>query len=333
MPENMNDNLENVLVTAVVTTYNRFQMAQCAIRSVLVQTYKPLEIIVVEDGSDSGIKAWLKKKELNNVHYIRHEENKGLAVARNTGLMLAKGEYIAYLDDDDEWKPECIEKRIGILKSLSPNYRKHLGVVYCGCEIHIIHERRITYNMPKIQGNIMECIRNQGLSTIPSACLFPRKILQEICGFDENLCSSVDHDIWMKLAVEGCYALVVNEALVITFHTKRKKSMTADTDLRICGVEQYLEKWKSIYKEWYGLDGERRFMRRYRTKVLGRLAGQKLIEGAIGEVWHLVRHVIKQNAYSLFDYALFVALIAFPLIRWIIPDKIVSMMKKSKILK
>ncbi len=93
------------LVTAVVTTYNRPQLVQRAIKSVLSQTYEPLEIILVEDGSDSGVGAWLQEERLEHIHYICHEENRGLAAARNTGLKLSHGTYIAYLDDDDEEPP------------------------------------------------------------------------------------------------------------------------------------------------------------------------------------------------------------------------------------
>ena len=205
MPEKMNDSRGKPLVTAVVTTYNRPQMVQRAIQSILAQTYEPLEIIVVEDGIDSGIKAWLKQKSLNHVRYYRHETNKGLSAARNTGISKSRGEYIAFLDDDDEWKPDALEKRI----AFSEKKQEELGVVYCGCEIHIPHENRITYNMPKIEGNIKKYIINHDLSTIPSSCLFPGKVLQVIGGFDESLGSSIDHDIWMNLAVHGYHAFAV----------------------------------------------------------------------------------------------------------------------------
>lgn len=74
--------------------------------------------------------------------------------ARNTGIAKSKGEFIAFLDDDDEWKPDSLEKRIALLEKLSEKEQEELGVVYCGCETHILHENRDTYNMPKIEGNI-----------------------------------------------------------------------------------------------------------------------------------------------------------------------------------
>ena len=99
------------LVTVVVTTYDRPTLVKRALQSVFAQTYSSLEIIVVEDGSSTDTESWLRAQD-STVKYICHQMNKGLAAARNTGLKHASGEYIAYLDDDDEWKPNRIEKQI-----------------------------------------------------------------------------------------------------------------------------------------------------------------------------------------------------------------------------
>ena len=115
----MSINKSYPLVTACITTYNRPQLVQRAIQSVLYQNYRAVEIIVVEDGSDSGVADWIQEKGLTQIKYIRHDYNCGLAAARNTGIENANGDYIAFLDDDDEWKPGCVEKRIDILSNLS----------------------------------------------------------------------------------------------------------------------------------------------------------------------------------------------------------------------
>ncbi|GAJ16728.1 unnamed protein product, partial [marine sediment metagenome] len=108
-------NYNDIKVSVIITTYNRFNLAKRAINSVLLQTYKPLEIIVVEDGSNSGIDKWLENKD---VKYVRRFKNKGTSAARNTGIKLAAGNFIAFLDDDDVWKPERLEKQVKLLNSL-----------------------------------------------------------------------------------------------------------------------------------------------------------------------------------------------------------------------
>lgn len=330
MPVRLSIFTKPVLVTAVITTCDRPHLVRRAIQSVLAQTYQPLEVIVVEDGSNSGIKEWLEKKNLRQFRYVRHEKNEGLAKVRNIGLKLANGDYIAFLDDDDEWKPDCIEKRIVALQKLSPKERESLGVVYCGCEIHIPHENRITHNMPKIEGNIKKYIINNDLSTIPSSCLFPKKVLQAIGGFDESLSSSIDHDIWMKLAVHEYHAFAVKEPLVITYHTRERKSMVSETTSRIRGVEEYLEKWAQTYQEWYGQEGGKRYIRYYRAKVLGGLAGKKLAEGKFQEASRLICFVTSRNRWSISSSAFLTWLIGRSVVRMFVPGKLIGLFKKRK---
>src|SRR5699024_6125508 len=98
------------------------------------QSYKNIEIIVVDDnqGNDvfrSEVKLQISRNFGNEaLTYIEHSTNKGLPAARNTGIREATGEFIAFLDDDDEWLPEKVEKQMKLFKSLPENY----GVVSCG---------------------------------------------------------------------------------------------------------------------------------------------------------------------------------------------------------
>ena len=109
-----------------------------------------------------------------------------------------------------------------------------IGVVYCGCEIHIVHEGRIINNLPKIDGNIQQVVIDHDLSTIPSSCMFTRDALESINGFDENLCSSIDHDIWMSLAINGYHARSLMESLVITYYDKNKTTMVSSIKVTAC---------------------------------------------------------------------------------------------------
>ena len=284
-------------VSVVITTRNRSSMLKRAVDSVLKQTYKNYDLHIVDDASDDDThKVAERFVDCNNhAFYWRQKGRKGLPAARNLGIRKSGGEYIAFLDDDDEWKPDSLEKRIALLEKFSEKEQEKLGVVYCGCEIHIPQENRITYNIPKIEGNIKEYIINHDLSTIPSSCLFPKKALQAIGGFDESLTSSIDHDVWMNLAVHWYHAFAVKEPLVITYNNRKHKSMVTDTTPRIQGVEDFLKKWGPVYQEWYGREGGKRYVRAYRTRVLGNLAGKKLCEGNFRESGHLIKHLFKLN--------------------------------------
>jgi len=274
----MNDSKGKPLVTAVVTTYNRPQMVQRAIQSILAQTYEPLEIIVVEDGSDSGLEDWLHIQGLSQVCYFRLEENQGLPTARNTGLNKSKGEYIAYLDDDDEWKPEKIQKQIELAERLNSDY----AIIYCGFEVKDKADRVVVLNMPRLKGTIRDEIVKKGLNTIPSSFLFRKDTLLRIGGFDTDLYTGIDHDMWMKLSKYGYKTDCVNEPLVV--HTQHNElQMTSNVTRRISGIEQYLNKWRPDILSWFGPRAGKKYCSDYYVRVIGRLGLSLVINGNVRE--------------------------------------------------
>src|ERR1700674_2946625 len=95
------------LVSVVIPTYNYRQFVVEAVESVLAQTYRPIELIVVDDGSTDGTRAELERFE-GQIRYM-FQENRGLPAARNRGIRAAAGEYVAFLDADDVWAPTKIE--------------------------------------------------------------------------------------------------------------------------------------------------------------------------------------------------------------------------------
>ena len=120
--------MENTpIISVIIPTYNRENMIGYAIKSVLNQTFKNLEIIVVDDGSTDNTEEIIRDFKDKRVKYIKkYKKNRGISVARNIGIKVARGKYIAPLDSDDEWLPEKLDKQIKILQDGPPE----LGVVY-----------------------------------------------------------------------------------------------------------------------------------------------------------------------------------------------------------
>ena len=102
-------------VSVIITTKNRKDLLKRAIESVKKQTYKNIELIVINDGSTDGTNEMLEKMKVKTI-YIEPNKSKGGNYARNLGVINTDGEYIAFLDDDDEWMPTKIEKQVDILK-------------------------------------------------------------------------------------------------------------------------------------------------------------------------------------------------------------------------
>lgn len=280
------------LVTAAITTYNRSQEVKRAVKSVLHQTYEPIDLVVVEDGSDNGISTWLDSEGID-AQYVRHETNRGLAAARNTATKVSRADYIAFLDDDDEWKPRRIERTVDRLRSLAEPQLETFGVVYCGTERRS-NGQVLSIGHPKNEGKLKEAIMSVGVSTLPSSCLFSRAALVDVGGYDESLTSSVDHDIWMALAVGGYEAYTVDEPLVVT-HNPFEASMVTDTDTRIRGVRRFVEKWTPTFEEWWGGREGRAFARKYFIRVISRLAAVKLVTGQFDEAKSSINAMLEES--------------------------------------
>ena len=140
-----------MLVSVVITTFNRFDSVKSAVESVLAQTYKPLELIVVEDGSNTDVSKWINQSGIDNIKYIKHDSNLGLASSRNTGLHNATGKLISFMDDDDSWESQKLEKQVALLNvSNTQNL-----VVYCGCRIEDRGGNIISINIILMSNNFI----------------------------------------------------------------------------------------------------------------------------------------------------------------------------------
>jgi len=266
------------LVTVVIPTYQRPDLVKHAIQSVLNQTYGRIELVVVEDGSDSGIERWISENHPEDVQYYRHADNRGLAAARNTGWQKGSGEFVAFLDDDDRWKETKIEKQIDLVISLSSEELQQTGVVYCGLEDWYPEEESRVAKSPVNCGDLRASILSDGIAPLASTYLLPRHALERIDGFDESLESSIDADLWMKLADERFEVRCIDEPLVENLQFTHVEQMTSRTNQRISGTREFVEKWSPTVKEWIGDEAGAKFANRYFARVIANLAANKLDE-------------------------------------------------------
>jgi glycosyltransferase involved in cell wall biosynthesis len=114
------------LVSVILPTYNREKLLRRAIQSVLDQTYRNIELIVVDDGSTDGTGAVVTALNDPRIRYIRLEKNSGANVARNNGIRAARGDFIGFQDSDDEWFPNKLERQMQVFAGAPPE----VGVVY-----------------------------------------------------------------------------------------------------------------------------------------------------------------------------------------------------------
>lgn len=193
---NQSTNEESDFVTAIITTHNRYELLLKAIDSVLAQTYKKLELIVVDDASDENKEEAIRKLYQNRVNFIRIEkkDSKGGNHARNVGIQHAKGNYIAFLDDDDMWLPQKIEMQVAYLKR-----HTDCGMVYCNMiRFNEGGESKGNPN-PKNQGDCSKICLYDILCTT-SSIMCTKEILENVGEFDENLRFWQETDLVIRVA-------------------------------------------------------------------------------------------------------------------------------------
>ncbi|HEY9809676.1 MAG TPA: glycosyltransferase [Halomicronema sp.] len=188
------------LVSVIIPTYNASQYIVQAVESVLHQTYKNYEIIVVDDGStdDTGERL---KPYLNRICYI-YQFNQGVAVARNRGLELSKGELVAFLDADDYFLPHKLAAQVELFSS-----QFSLGIVHSGWRRVDRHGHPLMDVTPweKVpQLNLESWLRWKPV--LPSAMMFKREWLIKVGGFDKRFPPAEDTDLVLRLALIGCEA-------------------------------------------------------------------------------------------------------------------------------
>ncbi len=185
-------------VSVIVPTYNRPQMLGEALQSILNQNYRHFEIVVVNDGGPDVQSALTRLRGNNDIVYLRHDVNKGSAAARNTGLKVARGKYVAYLDDDDVFRPDHLGTLVGFLETTghkvtySDAYRAHQRSLNGA---YRIVGRDIPYSYDFDYDLIL--IRN----FVPMICLMHEKSCGQAVGFfDEALRVHEDWDFLIRVS-------------------------------------------------------------------------------------------------------------------------------------
>lgn len=180
-------------VSVIISTYNRAHLLGRAIQSVLDQTYQDLEIIVVDDASTDNTEEIVSGFKDERIQYVRHEENKGGAAARNTGIKIANGDYVGLLDDDDEWLGDKLQKQVDAMEELPDN---DWGGTYCG-HFHMGH--KVTRVEAIKQGNLKkELLKGEVNVGASSTLLFRRHAICEVGLFDEDLARYQDWELLIR---------------------------------------------------------------------------------------------------------------------------------------
>ena len=199
-------------VSIIMPTYNRGLMLSRAMESALSQTYSDYELIVVDDGSSEDVASVVSQFADPRITYFRHETNRGQSSAINTGLDLSRGEFIAFLDDDDLWLPFKLEKQVGLLDS-SPN---EVAMIYAWLEVRDFSSGRLLAVRRK------DCDEQQYLRMLAldvpnptSVFLVRSSVAKEVGGYDPRITTHNDVDFTVRILAQGYRAVLLPEVVVV----------------------------------------------------------------------------------------------------------------------
>jgi glycosyltransferase involved in cell wall biosynthesis len=200
------------LVTVVVVVYNRLQFLDQAIGSALRQSYRGIQVIVIDDGSSIDVRPVVSSFG-DRVEFIQ-QPNGGVASARNLGIARARGKYVLFLDDDDFLEPTAVENLITTIEA-------HAGVAWAAGRYTYVDQQGRALPETKTNvyesGDLYERMIDGCLMSCPSAVLVKTELLRAVGGFDKGICPSEDYDLWLALARE--HPIAVTQAVVTNYRT------------------------------------------------------------------------------------------------------------------
>jgi glycosyltransferase involved in cell wall biosynthesis len=233
---------ENPLVSAVITTYNRPSYLQNAVESVREQTYEPLELIVVDDHSVPSVRDILDDMDLDRfqrVVYERHDENRGANAARNTGLGVASGEYVAFLDDDDRWLPEKVQRQVGA-------FDDDVGVVYGG--VRAIREDDVRVEIPPpIPGNLTKQLLCRNVVGTLTTVMVRSEVAREV-RFDERFPSWADLEWYINLSTQTQFRRLPEPLVEYEFRSHDR--LSDDFEKKQVSYERFIEEFDPLAAQY-----------------------------------------------------------------------------------
>jgi len=261
-------------VSVVIPTYNRAELLTRAIDSVLAQTYDDFELLVVDDGSTDDTEAVVTAYDDDRVRYLAHETNRGANPARNTGIEAAEGEFVAFLDSDDEWRPRKLEAQLDRLEEVKDESKESDSAEdsdsSSGSEssdpddewVAVYTDYDVT--VPGVSGLIRETAASILSTDTPgerveggedlvgptladtlhtgagSTLLVRTEVARRIDGFDEELDWFQDPDFLLRVLLEGKLAHVPEELVVRHYSGSPNADAAAEA-----GIE-FLEKHNDL---------------------------------------------------------------------------------------
>src|SRR5215475_9891332 len=224
-------------VSVIIPTHNRAEFLQSAITSVLNQTFQDFEIIIIDDASNDHTREVIANFSDVRIKVRHNQVSKGAAGARNIAIMNSSGEYVAFLDDDDEWLPEKLQ----IQTCLLDNSPSEVGGVCTGY-----------FTIEKMSGRILSTVNYAMIdlykgNPIATSSFLLRRECFEKCGlFDESMLACSDYDMWIRISKKFSFKIIEN---TLVKYCINENGLTFNYEKKVRSLEILLKKHENFFKK------------------------------------------------------------------------------------
>lgn len=257
-----NSNGSNPDVSVIIPTYNRLSMLKEALVSVIHQQFDGVvEIIVIDDNSQDGTSETISQM-YSFVHLLSLKHNLGSYVARNRGILKARGKYIAFLDSDDLWKTNYLKTQISALEGKEKHFAVSDVVIWDTVkELEYLKFQKP--NLVKFTSPIHHLLVSTFITTL-SSVIIPRKVFWEVGLFDEEFRVGGDTDLYLRSLSSG-YEIIFTEMLVVIKREHGGDQLTDPNNLKIRENSRFrrIKKFYSLYKEDFNIPLRRIYAETY----------------------------------------------------------------------
>ena len=229
--------MKKKLISVIIPTYNRADLIEETINSVLNQTYQNFEILIIDDGSTDNTKAVVGSFKNNRIRYIWQKHGGFPGLTRNNGIKVARGEYVAFLDSDDLWLPQKLDKQIDAFEK-NPNILlvSTNGIKFPSNYVQkffSIQDNKIMFFRELLKKNLV----------ITSSILMKRSVIKNIGLMDESLRNMQDYDYWLKILKYKDKSILILRNILIKYRIHESNI----TEQNLNKYPKYLLKRYKIY--------------------------------------------------------------------------------------
>ena len=295
------------MVSVIIPVYNSEKYISEAVESVLNQTYRNREVIVINDGSTDGTERALEPY-MGQINYF-FQENRGVAAARNIGIRSSQGSYIAFLDSDDIWMPKKLENQVNYMIG-HPEFKfLYSDYVYFNDDNLGVKDSIPLHRNAKSAGCIFHNLVMSSHFIHTSTVLAKREVMEEVGGFDERFKLGEDYELWLRIS--AIYDIGYMEG-VVSKYRRHPGSLTAnnfsqEVPWEIRAIEKTLKANPDKALEFKPSQIRRRFSEIYKS-----LGYEYFRKGFYEEARYIYRNHILWSPFNLKGWFYYLSCITFP---------------------